>query len=138
VIPLTHRDHAQTLVIVTGHTRDGEPELNWQAVCQPHQTVVVYMGHRSLGRLCTRLIAEGLAADTPAALVENGTLPGQQVIAGTLTSLPPLVERAALQGPALLVVGSVAQLATSTADGSRSQNACSVNTGSTRSPQRSR
>lgn len=110
-IPLTHRDHAQALVIVTGHTRDGEPDLNWRALCQPHQTVVVYMGHQALGALCRRLVEEGLPADLPAAMVENGTLPEQRVIRGTLTTLPGLVEAATLRGPALLVIGEVAAAA---------------------------
>ena len=62
VIPLTHRDHAKTLILVTGHTKDGEPELNWQALCQPGQTLVFYMGHKALDRLCARLIEHGLPA----------------------------------------------------------------------------
>ncbi len=107
-IPLTHRDHAQTLVIVTGHTKDGEPDLNWRALCQPHQTLVVYMGHKALPALCRRLIEEGLPADLPAALVENGTLPQQRTIRGTLATLPTLVDGDALAGPALLVIGEVA------------------------------
>ena len=80
MIPLTHRDHAKTLILVTGHTKDGEPELNWQALCQPGQTLVFYMGHKALDRLCARLIEHGLPATLPAALVENGTLPGERVI----------------------------------------------------------
>ena len=80
VIPLTHRDHAKTLILVTGHTKDGEPELNWQALCQPGQTLVFYMGHKALDRLCARLIEHGLPADLPAALIENGTLPGQREV----------------------------------------------------------
>lgn len=107
-IPLTHRDHAQTLVIVTGHTKDGEPDLNWRALCQPHQTLVVYMGHKALPALCRRLIEEGLPADLPAALIENGTLPQQRTVRGTLTTLPALVAGDALAGPALLVIGEVA------------------------------
>jgi uroporphyrin-III C-methyltransferase len=133
-IPLTHRDHAQTLVIATGHTRDGEPELNWQALCQPQQTLVVYMGHKSLDRLCARLIDEGLSPDCPAALVENGTLPEQRVICGTLTSLPARVVAAGLEGPALLIIGSVAAFARA----GEPQKEWSAKTGSTRPAQRSR
>ena len=80
VIPLTHRDHAKTLILVTGHTKDGEPELNWQALCQPGQTLVFYMGHKALDRLCARLIEHGLPATLPAALIENGTLPEQREV----------------------------------------------------------
>lgn len=107
VIPLTHRDRAQTLVIATGHTKDGEPDLNWRVLCQPGQTLVFYMGHKALGQLCARLIEHGLAADLPAALVENGTLPGQRIVRGTLRDLPGLVAAIDLKGPALVVVGEV-------------------------------
>lgn len=108
-IPLTHRDHAQALVLVTGHTKDGEPELDWRALCRPRQTLVVYMGHKALGPLCARLIAEGLPPDLPAALIENGTRPAQRILRATLATLPAKVEAAALRGPALLVIGEVVQ-----------------------------
>lgn len=107
VIPLTHRDHARTLTIATGHTKDGEPDLNWQALCQPGQTLVFYMGHKALGALCARLIAHGLPAGTPAAMIENGTLPGQRVIRARLDRLARQVDVAALEGPALLIIGEV-------------------------------
>jgi uroporphyrin-III C-methyltransferase len=107
VIPLTHRDHAKTLVLVTGHTKDGEPELNWQALCQPGQTLVFYMGHKALDRLCARLIEHGLPPDLPAALVENGTLPGERTVRATLATLAAAVEQMGLRGPALLIIGAV-------------------------------
>jgi uroporphyrin-III C-methyltransferase len=110
-IPLTHRDHSRTLVLVTGHTKDGEPELNWQALCQPGQTLVFYMGHKALDRLCARLIEHGLPGDLPAALIENGTLPGQRAVRATLCTIAAEVERMTLQGPALLVVGEVVAFA---------------------------
>jgi uroporphyrin-III C-methyltransferase len=111
VIPLTHRDHAQTLVIATGHTKNGEPDLNWKALCQPNQTLVIYMGHKALDALCARLIAEGLGRNLPAAMVENGTLPNQRVVRATLGTLAAAVDVANLRGPALLVIGSVAAFA---------------------------
>lgn len=110
-IPLTHRDHARTLLLVTGHTKDGEPELNWQALCQPGQTIVFYMGHKALDRLCARLIEHGLPRELPAALVENGTLPSQRTIRATLATIAAEVERATLRGPALLIVGEVVAFA---------------------------
>jgi uroporphyrin-III C-methyltransferase len=113
-IPLTHRDHARTLILATGHTKDGEPELNWQALCQPGQTLVFYMGHKSLGRLCTRLIEHGLPATLPAALVENGTLPEQREVRATLGTLAATVERIELRGPALVVIGEVVAFAAAT------------------------
>ena len=112
-IPLTHRDHARTLILVTGHTKDGEPELNWRALCQPGQTLVFYMGHKALDRLCARLIEHGLPPELPAALIENGTLPGQRTVRATLATLA--AETAAhappLAGPALLIIGEVAAFA---------------------------
>jgi uroporphyrin-III C-methyltransferase len=108
VIPLTHRDHAQTLIIVTGHAKEGEPHLNWDALCQPRQTLVFYMGHKALGALAARLVHHGLPAGLPAAMIENGTLPGQRVIRATLGTIAERVDTAALEGPALLVIGEVA------------------------------
>lgn len=113
-IPLTHRDHAQTLVLVTGHTKDGEPELNWRTLCQPGQTLVFYMGHKTLDRLCARLIQHGLPPGLPAALVENGTLPEQRMVLATLATLAREVARAPLAGPALLIIGEVAAFADAT------------------------
>ena len=107
VIPLTHRDHARTLVLTTGHTKDGEPHLDWQALCRPQQTLVFYMGHQALPALCAGLVTHGLAPATPAAMIENGTLPDQRVIRAGLAALPQAVARAGLTGPALLVVGEV-------------------------------
>ena len=107
VIPLTHRDHAKSLILVTGHTKDGEPELNWQALCQPGQTLVFYMGHKALDRLCTRLIGHGLPATLPAALIENGTLPTERRVRATLATLPAAVHRLGLRGPALVIIGEV-------------------------------
>jgi uroporphyrin-III C-methyltransferase/precorrin-2 dehydrogenase/sirohydrochlorin ferrochelatase len=110
-IPLTHRDYAQSCVFVTGHPRaDGTLSLSWSALAEPRQTVVVYMGRGSLQRVCTELIRHGLPPDWPAALVEEGTLPEQRVIDGTLLTLPSLVTSAAVQGAALVIVGEVVRL----------------------------
>jgi uroporphyrin-III C-methyltransferase len=109
-IPLTHRDHARTLVFATGHTQHGEPDLDWDALCRAGQTLVFYMGHKTIHRLCSRLVAHGLPPELPAAVVENGTLPGQRVIRATLATIAAEVDAAALEGPALLVVGEVAGL----------------------------
>jgi uroporphyrin-III C-methyltransferase/precorrin-2 dehydrogenase/sirohydrochlorin ferrochelatase len=109
-IPLTHREHAQTLVFVTGHTKDAEVELNWPVLTQPAQTVVVYMGIKALPSLCRLLIAHGRAPGTPAAIIENGTYPHQQVVHGTLETLPALAIERRLDGPSLIVVGEVVGL----------------------------
>ena len=110
-IPLTHREHAQTLIFVTGHTKDGEPDLDWPALARPGQTLVVYMGIKALGSLCRGLIEHGLPATTPAALIENGTYDHQQVVSGTLASLPARALDLRLAGPTLIIVGEVVALA---------------------------
>ena len=107
-IPLTHRDYAQMCVFVTGHLRDGTLDLNWPVLAQPHQTVVFYMGLKSVGQICQHLLEHGVPADMPAALVEQGTLPGQQVYIGTVTDLPGRL--AGARSPALLIVGEVVKL----------------------------
>ena len=109
-IPLTHRDHAHTLVFVTGHTRAGAVELNWPVLTQPGQTVVVYMGIKALPSLCRQLIAHGLAPTTKAVVIENGTYAHQRIVTGTLATLPDRVPGHQLSGPALVVIGEVVGL----------------------------
>ena len=109
-VPLTHRDHAQTLVFVTGHTKDGEVELDWPALVRPRQTIVVYMGAKAVGSLCAGLIGHGIDPATPAALIENGTCRHQRTITATVATLPGLVPDPRLLGPALIVIGKVVGL----------------------------
>lgn len=109
-IPLTHRDHAQSCIFVTGHLKDNSLDLNWPQLAQPHQTVVVYMGLRALPQFCQQMIAHGLAADYPAALVQKATTSEQKVIVGTLATLPELVEQAKIQLQSLIIVGTVVTL----------------------------
>ncbi|MCB2040529.1 MAG: uroporphyrinogen-III C-methyltransferase [Rhodoferax sp.] len=113
-IPLTHRDHATQVTLVTGHLRDeaGERglELDWSCLARPHQTLVVYMGVATLPHVCAQLERHGLAADTPAAVVENATLPTQRTVTGTLRTLPTLARAHAIRAPALIVIGGVVAL----------------------------
>ena len=109
-IPLTHRDCAQSCVFVTGHLKDGSVELPWDVLARERQTIIVYMGVRSLPMIAGRLVAHGLSAGMPAALVERATLPRQRVITGTLTTLPELAAREDVRPPALLIVGEVVNL----------------------------
>jgi uroporphyrin-III C-methyltransferase / precorrin-2 dehydrogenase / sirohydrochlorin ferrochelatase len=110
-IPLTHRDYAQSCVLVTGHARkDGTLDLHWDQLARRGQTIVVYMGLHTLPALCAELIAHGLPGDWPAAMIEEGTSPSQRVVVGTLGDLPQRVEAAALKGASLLIVGEVVRL----------------------------
>ena len=109
-IPLTHRDYAHACIFVTGNREKGRVALDWEAVARPDQTIVVYMGLENLREICMGLVGHGLAATTPAALVEQGTTESQRVIEGTLDTLPDRVEGAGARAPALLIVGEVVRL----------------------------
>jgi uroporphyrin-III C-methyltransferase/precorrin-2 dehydrogenase/sirohydrochlorin ferrochelatase len=109
-IPLTHRDHAQACVFVTGNLKDGSVDLDWAALARPRQTIVVYMGLLSLPVICRELVAHGLPRDTGAAVVQQGTTATQRVVAGTLGTLPAKVARAKLHAPTLIIVGNVVRL----------------------------
>lgn len=108
--PLTHRDHAQSCVFVTGHLKDHTVELNWPALAQPNQTIVIYMGITGLDTISTELQAAGLAGDTPAALIYRATWPNQQIYPGTLATLPETARTNKVKPPALVVIGSVVRL----------------------------
>lgn len=132
-IPLTHRDFAHACVFVTGHlsgktpgrpklrpapsgggseisTKPGSMNLDWPGLARRGQTVVIYMGSVGLPVLCAKLIEHGLPADWPAAIVQQGTTAEQRTLTGTLTTLPALASRAALQPPTLIIVGEVVNL----------------------------
>ncbi len=113
-IPLTHRDHAAMLVFATGHLQGEEGErtvaLDWAALARPHQTVVIYMGVGTLPIICAQLIAHGLPASTPAAMIERATLPGQRSIVGTLQTLPQLSVAYGVNPPALVMIGDTVAL----------------------------
>ena len=110
-IPLTHRDHAQSVRLVTAHAKDPVDTLDWPALAQERQTLAFYMGVARLDVVRSQLLAHGRGADTPFALVENGSRPEQRVITGALTDLSQLAHHHAVQSPALLIVGEVAALA---------------------------
>ena len=109
-IPLTHRDHAQSCIFVTGHLKDGSVNLDWERLAKPSQTIVFYMGMYSIAVISRELIAHGLPPDTPVALVQQGTTPQQRVYIETLASLPSLGERHEVKPPTIIIVGSVVNL----------------------------
>lgn len=108
--PLTHRDHAQSCVFVTGHLKDHRIDLNWQALAQTNQTIVIYMGITGLDIIAERLADAGLSAETPAALVYKATWPEQKIYTTTLSALSETVRRYGIKPPTLLVIGSVVSL----------------------------
>lgn len=109
-IPLTHRDHAQACIFVTGHLKDGSVDLDWQALARPGQTLVIYMGLVGLPLICEKLMEHGRPPTLEAAIVSRGTLAEQRVVTGTLASLPARAEAARLSAPTLIIVGSVVTL----------------------------
>ena len=109
-IPLTHRDCAQSCVFVTGHLQDGTTGLDWAALARPRQTVVIYMGLAALEEICVQLVAHGMSAGMPAAVVQKGTTLDQRVVTGSLRDLASRVAAAGLESPCLIIVGEVVRL----------------------------
>ncbi|MGB9098655.1 uroporphyrinogen-III C-methyltransferase [Erwinia sp.] len=109
-IPLTHRDMAQSVRFITGHGKDGKPQLDWYSLKDPRQTLVFYMGLTWCEALSERLIAFGREAETPVAIIERGTRADQRVSLTTLQQLAVTVAREKPQSPALLIVGDVVRL----------------------------
>jgi uroporphyrin-III C-methyltransferase/precorrin-2 dehydrogenase/sirohydrochlorin ferrochelatase len=109
-IPLTHRDYAQSCIFVTGHLKDGSVDLDWNRLARPAQTIVFYMGLHSIPVISRELIAHGLSADTPVALVQQGTTRDQRVFIESLASLPELAASGTLKPPTIIIVGQVVSL----------------------------
>jgi uroporphyrin-III C-methyltransferase/precorrin-2 dehydrogenase/sirohydrochlorin ferrochelatase len=109
-IPLTHRDHAQSCIFVTGHLKDGSIALNWPQLAAPNQTVVIYMGLVGLSQVCQQLIAHGCAPEHPIALIQQGTTTQQRVITGTLADMSQQVGQAGIKAPTLIIIGTVVNL----------------------------
>ena len=109
-IPLTHRDHAQSCIFVTGHAKDDHLDLDWPALVRPKQTLVVYMGLDSLSMLTEKLISHGADPQTPAAVVDNGTRSQQQVITASLEDIARLAKKEKLPGPSIIIIGTVVTL----------------------------
>jgi uroporphyrin-III C-methyltransferase / precorrin-2 dehydrogenase / sirohydrochlorin ferrochelatase len=109
-IPLTHRDHAQACVFVTGHGKDGKIDLDWTALLQPRQTVAIYMGLRNVEALTREFITRGADPSLPAAIIDNATRSNQRVVVGALGTLAAKASAAELSGPAIIIVGTVVTL----------------------------
>ncbi|WP_018982895.1 siroheme synthase CysG [Salinimonas chungwhensis] len=109
-IPLTHRDHAQSVTFTTGHLKNGTVDLDWSALASQHRTLVFYMGLTGLPIICKKLIEHGMRPDTPIGLVQQATLPEQRVLTGTLADISDNPATATMQPPTLIIVGSVVSL----------------------------
>lgn len=106
-IPLTHRDHAHAITLITGHRKGGDLNINFDLACQDDQTVVFYMGLSCLPEICSELIKRGKNPDTPFAVIANGTTQKEQIVIGNIRNIAKLAEAAELPSPALLVMGDV-------------------------------
>ncbi|MGN5535215.1 siroheme synthase CysG [Acinetobacter sp. Lyrl_1] len=109
-IPLTHRDYAQSVRFLTGHLKEGSPELPWSELVYEHQTLVLYMGLVGLESICEKLIAHGQRPDMPVALISKGTTPEQKVVVGTLADIASKVAQHHIQAPTLTIIGEVVNL----------------------------
>ncbi|MDS1142438.1 siroheme synthase CysG [Pusillimonas sp. SM2304] len=110
-IPLTHRDHAQSVRLVTAHCRQDTMLEDWPSLAQAKQTLAFYMGVSQLDWLAEQLIAHGRSGQTPFAIVENGTRSNQRVLHGQLQDMARLARQHAIKAPSLLLIGEVAALA---------------------------
>ncbi|WP_392558528.1 siroheme synthase CysG [Orbus mooreae] len=106
-IPLTHRDYAQSIRLITGHVKDGS-HIDWQSLAAEKQTLVFYMGLSQAESIRTQLINHGMDSNTPAAIVEEGTTTKQKVLVGTLDNLHELALQA--RSPSLMIIGQVVAL----------------------------
>lgn len=109
-IPLTHREYAQSCFLVTGHLQDESCNLDWPTLARRGQTLVIYMGLTSLPEISRQLIAHGMSPNTPAACIRRATLPDQQVLTASISTLPERVQALGIKPPALLIIGQVVSL----------------------------
>ena len=109
-IPLTHRDHAQSCIFVTGHLKKGKLDLKWEKLIQSNQTIVFYMGLVSIEIICNELINNGLDKSMPCALVQQGTTPDQKVYVSTINDMPDLVKKEKPSATTIFIIGSVVTL----------------------------
>lgn len=111
-IPITHRDYSSSVTFVTGHEMAGKyrPQINWTAIAQGSETIVIYMGVHNLGNILPQLFAGGLSPETPIALIRWGTRPDQAELIGTLATIVEQIEQTQFEAPAIAVIGRVVDL----------------------------
>ena len=108
-IPITHRDYGSAVTFVTGHEAAGKyrPQVNWPAIAQGSETIVIYMGVHNLGQIIPQLLLGGLSPDTPIALIQWGTCPQQRQLRATLATVLAAITAEKFEAPAIAVVGNV-------------------------------
>lgn len=111
-IPLTHRELSSSFTVITGHEDPTKPETSipYEVIARSRGTLVILMGVKQMPEIIGRLIEAGLPEDTPAAIIESGTMTGQRVVVGTARTLPELAAEADIQPPAITVLGEVVTL----------------------------
>lgn len=109
-IPLTHRNYAQSVRFVTGHLKNDTCDLPWQDFVQTNQTLVFYMGLVGLPIISRELMAHGMPADMPVALVSKGTTPEQTVVVGELGNIVEKVSQSGVTAPTIIIIGHVVEL----------------------------
>lgn len=111
-IPVTHRDYSSSVTFVTGHESKGKyrPQVNWSALAQGSETIVIYMGVHNLSHIVSELTAAGLSMETPIALVRWGTRPDQEELIGSLSTIVQQVEKQQFEAPAIAIIGRVVNL----------------------------
>jgi uroporphyrin-III C-methyltransferase len=111
-IPVTQRDYAASVTIVTGHEQQTQTSaaVNWDALAKTGGTLVILMGVEALSQITQRLLDGGLSPDTAAAVIQQGTMLEQRVVKGTLSNIAPRATAARIQSPAITVVGAVVAL----------------------------
>lgn len=112
-VPVTHRDCARSVTFVTGHVCNERP-VNWRGIAAAGGTIVIYMGIAHLPEIVEELLAGGVAADMPVAVIQHGTLAHQRSITSTLAKLPEAVKEHQIGSPAIVVVGEVVDIANTT------------------------
>jgi uroporphyrin-III C-methyltransferase len=111
-IPLTHRDYSSSVTFVTGHESVGKyrSQVNWSAIAQGSETIVIYMGVHNLPHIIAEITTAGLSQETPIALIRWGTRPDQEQLIATLETIIEQVEATGFEAPAIAVIGSVVDL----------------------------
>ena len=111
-IPLTHRDHASSVVFVTGHedAKKTKQTVNWKKLAKAVDTIVIMMGLSRLEIICEKLISGGLEKKTPVAVIQNGTTTEHRMIKGNLLNISRKVEQARVKPPSIIIIGKVVDL----------------------------